>query len=65
MDMRLEPNEILDLITDGVLSDMILSMSTGDFWLSRSEQELAEMLELLWLQVMRGKDTKAITVGIA
>ena len=61
MELQLDRNRIDELI----LRELIVEMNSGDFWLNAPDDELREMLEILWVRLKSSANTRSVMIATA
>ena len=61
MELQLDGNRVDELI----LRELIVEMKSGDFWLNAPDDELREMLEILWVRLKSSANTRSVMIATA
>ena len=61
MELQLDGNRVDELI----LRELIVEMNSGDFWLNAPDDELREMLEILWVRLKSSANTRSVMIATA
>ena len=61
MELQLDGNRVDELI----LRELIVEMNSGDFWLNAPDDELREMLEILWVRLKCSANTRSVMIATA
>ena len=61
MELQLDGNRVDELI----LRELIVEMNSGDFWLNAPDDELREMLEILWVMLKSSANTRSVMIATA
>ena len=60
MELQLDGNRVDELILE-----LIVEMNSGDFWLNAPDDELREMLEILWVRLKSSANTRSVMIATA
>ena len=55
----------LDHIEQLIMNEILYEMGTGDFWINAGEEEVQEMLEILWMRLSQHSDTRDVQIAVA
>ena len=61
MELQLDGNRVDELI----LRELIVERNSGDFWLNAPDDELREMLEILWVRLKSSANTRSVMIATA
>ena len=61
MELQLDGTRVDELI----LRELIVEMNSGDFWLNAPDDELREMLEILWVRLKSSANTRSVMIATA
>ena len=55
----------LDQIEQLIMKEILYEMGTGDFWINAGDEEVQEMLEILWMRLNQYSDTRDVQIAVA
>ena len=55
----------LDHIEQLIMNEILYEMGTGDFWMNAGDEEVKEMLEILWMRLNQYSDTRDVQIAVA
>ena len=55
----------LDHIEQIIMNEILYEMGTGDFWMNAGDEEVKEMLEILWVRLNQRSDTRDVQIAVA
>lgn len=55
----------LDQIEQLIMKEILYEMGTGDFWINAGDEEVKEMLEILWMRLNQYSDTRDVQIAVA
>ena len=55
----------LDQIEQLIMNEILYEMGTGDFWVNAGDEEVQDMLEILWVRLNYHSDTKGVQIAMA
>mgnify|MGYP001443089332 FL=1 len=55
----------LDHIEQLIMNEILYEMGTGDFWINAGDEEVQEMLEILWMRLNQYSDTRDVQIAVA
>jgi hypothetical protein len=47
------------------MKEILYEMGTGDFWINAGDEEVKEMLEILWMRLNQYSDTRDVQIAVA
>ena len=55
----------LDHIEQLIMNEILYEMGTGDFWINAGDEEVQEMLEILWVRLKSSANTRSVMIATA
>ncbi len=55
----------LDQVEQLIMNEILYEMGTGDFWINAGDEEVQEMLEILWMRLNQYSDTRDVQIAVA
>ena len=55
----------LDQVEQLIMNEILYEMGTGDFWINAGDEEVKEMLEILWMRLNQYSDTRDVQIAVA
>ena len=55
----------LDQVEQLIMKEILYEMGTGDFWMNADDEEVKEMLEILWVRLNQYSDTRDVQIAVA
>ena len=55
----------LDHIEQIIMNEILYEMGTGDFWMNAGDEEVKEMLVILWQRLSQRSDTRDVQIAVA
>ena len=55
----------LDKVEQLIINEILYEMGTGDFWINAGDEEVQEMLEILWMRLNQYSDTRDVQIAVA
>ena len=55
----------LDQVEQLIMNEILYEMGTGDFWINAGDEEVQEMLEILWVRLNQYSDTRDVQIAVA
>ena len=55
----------LDQVEQLIMNEILYEMGTGDFWMNADDEEVKEMLEILWVRLNQYSDTRDVQIAVA
>ena len=55
----------LDKIEQLIMNEILYEMGTGDFWVNAGDEEVKEMLVILWQRLSQYSDTRDVQIAVA
>ena len=55
----------LDQVEQLIMKEILYEMGTGDFWINAGDEEVKEMLEILWMRLNQYSDTRDVQIAVA
>ena len=55
----------LDHIEQLIMNEILYEMGTGDFWMNAGDEEVKEMLEILWVRLNQRSNTRDVQIAVA
>ena len=55
----------LDQVEQLIMNEILYEMGTGDFWINAGDEEVQEMLEILWMRLSQHSDTRDVRIAVA
>ena len=55
----------LDQIEQLIMNEILYEMGTGDFWMNAGDEEVKEMLVILWQRLSQYSDTRDVQIAVA
>ena len=55
----------LDHVEQLIMNEILYEMGTGDFWINAGDEEVQEMLEILWMRLNQYSDTRDVQIAVA
>ena len=55
----------LDHIEQLIMNEILYEMGTGDFWMNAGDEEVKEMLVILWQRLSQRSDTRDVQIAVA
>ena len=55
----------LDKIEQLIMNEILYEMGTGDFWMNAGDEEVKEMLVILWQRLSQRSDTRDVQIAVA
>ncbi len=55
----------VDQLDKRILAELLLEMSTGEFWVNAPREEVQEMLEIIWMRLHMHSDSKGVVIAKA